>query len=639
MASLQDDRQIGVATPLGADKLLFYRMIGKEELGRPFECQLELLSEDREIDLSSLLGQSVTVWLELPGGGKRYFNGMVARFRQGEHVGNYARYHATLRPWLWFLTRTADCRIFQNTTVPDIILSVFRDNGFSDFDVKLSARYRQWEYCVQYRESDFNFVSRLMEQEGIYYYFDHASDKHTLVLADSLVSHGTLSGYEKVPYFPRDEHQRHERDHLFEWQYSQEVQTGNYVLTDFDFERPQADLTAKSKVQREHSQADFEVFDYPGEYVQSADGDAYARARIEELQAQFERLEAQGNARGLETGRLFTLTDCPRDDRNCQYLIVSATHELRSDEYQSAETPKAEQVYLGQIVAIDSQQQFRPQRITRKPVVRGPQTAVVVGLHGEEIWTDKYGRVKVQFHWDRYGRSDENSSCWIRVAQLWAGKQWGAIHIPRIGQEVIVDFLEGDPDRPIITGRVYNGESMPPYKLPDNQTQSGTISRSTKEGNAQTFNELRFEDKIDEEQIYFHAEKDFDRVVENNDTLKVGFDKKDKGDQTIDIYNDRTITLEEGNDKLQIKKGNRETLIDKGDQTVTIAVGKSTTEAGTSIELKVGASSIKIEPSKITIKSPQVAVQADGQMDVKAAMTNVSGDAMLVLKGGLVTIN
>jgi type VI secretion system secreted protein VgrG len=307
--------------------------------------------------------------------------------------------------------------------------------------------------------------------------------------------------------------------------------------------------------------------------------------------------------------------------------------------------------------AIGSQRPFRSASITPKPVVKGPQTALVVGKSGEEIWTDQYGRVKVQFHWDRLGEKNENSSCWLRVAQIWAGKQWGAIHIPRIGQEVIVDFLEGDPDQPIVTGRVYNSEQKVPYDLPANQTQSGLKSRSTKEGTAELFNELRFEDKKDEEQIYFHAQKNFDRVVENNDTLKVGFEKKDKGNQTIDIYNDRTVTLEKGHDKLQIKEGNRTELIDKGNDELTIAqgnntitisqgnltikidAGKASIEAAQEILLKVGNSSITIKPAAIELASVNIKSTADGQLEATGAQAKVTGSGMLDLNGGTIMMN
>lgn len=624
MAATQKHRLFEVTTPLGPDKLLFWRMTAKEELGRLFEFHLELLSEDPAIKLEDVLARPVTIRADLPENRKRYFHGLVSRFRLVGTYGRYAKYEATLRPWLWFLTRTADCKIFQQMTVPEIIQDVFRELGFTDFDDQLSLEYRQWEYCVQYRETDFDFVSRLMEQEGIYYYFQHEENKHTLVLCDSIGAHESATGYEEVPYFPPDEHPWRRRDHLFDWSVTQEVQPGSCVLNDFDFEKPQASLIVKSLVKRRHPQADHEIYDYPGEYSETPDGDSYVRSRLEELQTQYETAWAKGNARGLCVGSLFKLTDFRlRQDQNREYLIVSSVHQLAPTEYETMDVEAPEHMCVCEITAIDSSQQYRPPQITPKPVVQGPQTATVVGPAGEEIWTDKYGRVKVQFHWDRYGKRDENSSCWIRVSQLWAGKKWGGIHIPRIGQEVIVDFLEGDPDRPIITGRFYNADNMPPYQLPSNQTQSGIKSRSTKKGTGANFNELRFEDEKGKEEVYFHAEKDFNRVVENNDTLKVGFDKKEDGSQTISVWKDRTETIETGNDSITLKKG---------DRTIKIDAGKSLTQAAVSITLKVGGSSIKIDPSSITLKATMINIE--GQ-----AMTTAKASGILTLKGGLTKIN
>ncbi len=668
----QKDRGMSVKTPLADDVLVLSRMRGTEQLGRLFEFQLDLLSENSEIEIDKVLGKEMTVTVVTGGGGKRYFHGMAVAFSQLEDFGKFSSYRVILRPWLWFLTRRADCRIFQKMKVPDIISKVFKDGGFSDFELKTSGTYREWEYLVQYRETDFNFVSRLMEQEGIYYYFKHEQSKHTLILADSYSSHSHCpDGYDKVPYFPPQMTAGRERDHISQWTLSRQIQPGKYALQDFDFENPMADIKTKlNATTRKHAHSDYEVYDYPGQYVKSADGNNYIKYRVEELQAQWEQVHGSGTARGLSPGGLFSLTDYPRGDQNREYLIVSSTYELSISGYETETVVSADETYHCSLSAIDSQTPYRVPRQTPKPAIQGPQSAVVVGKKGEEIWTDKYGRVKVQFHWDRQGKTDENSSCWVRVAQVWAGSEWGAMHIPRIGQEVIVEFLEGDPDRPIIMGRVYNAKNMPPYPLPDNQTQSGLKSRSTKTGTKDNFNELRFEDKKDEEEIYFHAEKNFHRVVENDDTLEIGMEKKDKGDQTIEIHNNQTLTvgnsesddgsqtitiwkdrkstIETGDETLHIKKGSCIVTIDegddsltvtKGDQTVKISAGKSTTEAATSIELKVGGSSIKLEPTKITIKSANIDIKADATLKAASPMTEVKGDATLILKGGIVKIN
>jgi type VI secretion system secreted protein VgrG len=684
MAPTQQHRPAAVSCPLGDDVLLLRRLVVREQLSQPFEMQLEVFSEDFQIALADLLGQPVAIRLNLPDEQTRYFHGFCSQFTFAGQERNLAVYRATLHPWLWFLGRTADCRIFQEMTVPDIVQEIFREHGFSDFDNLLTAEYRQWDYCVQYRESDLSFVSRLMEHEGIYYYFKHEANKHNLVLADSYSSHDFIEGYNEVPYYPPNE--RRERDHIFQWEVSQSVQSGSFVLTDYDFERPSTDLETRINLARSHALADYEVFDYPGTYLETSDGEHYVKNRMEELAAQYERATAEGNARGLATGHLFSLVNYPRIDQNREYLVISAVHTLEDNSYETVEKNKSSSlvVYRGNWSVMPSAESFRPPRVTPKPVVKGPQTAVVVGRSGEEIWTDEYGRVKVQFHWDRYGASDEESSCWVRVAQVWAGKNFGAMHIPRIGQEVIVHFLEGDPDQPIIVGRVYNADQMPPYALPDNQTQSGIKSRSTKEGDGETFNELRFEDKKDEEEIYFHAEKDFVRIVENNDTLRVGFDKQDEGNQTIDIYNNRTVTVDQGNDKLQVKTGNREVIVDEGndtheisqgdrevtidegndtltigqgdrettieqgsdtltisqgDLTISIDAGSGTIEAGNTLELKVGQSSIKLEASKITIASTQIEVAADASIDLSGAMATLSGDASTEISGGIIKLN
>jgi type VI secretion system secreted protein VgrG len=680
-------RPIPLTTPLGGDVLWLHSLTGQESLGRPFVYHLVLLSENGQIGINDLLGKAMTVELPTINHGQRFFHGFVTNFAQAGMLGRFHHYLATLRPWLWFLTRTSDCRIFQNMTAPDIIKQVFQDRGFSDYQESLSGTYREREYCVQYRETDFNFVSRLMEEEGIYYYFRHETSKHTLVLSDSASSHGPAPGYAEIPFYPEEGHTARP-DQIHSWKIAQEVQTCKYALRDFDYLNPQSNLECKATETRQHAHANMEVYDYPGLYAEASHGDTYVKTRLQELQASHVTVEAIGGPRGLSSGNLFTLTDHPRSDQNREHLVVSASYELFSPEYEGSDMEVVGSGFQMRLTAIASNIPYRPPRWTPKPFVQGIQTAMVVGKAGEEIWTEEHGRVKVQFHWDRLGQKDENSSCWIRVASTWAGNAWGAIQLPRIGQEVIVDFLEGDPDRPLITGRVYNADNKPPYTLPDNKTQSGVKSRTSKEGTIETFNELRFEDKKDAEQIYFHAEKDFARVVENNDTLKVGFEKKDKGDQTIEIHNNqklvvgnseaedgsqtieiwmnRTETVKEGNETVTIEKGNRDIVVSKGndthhvaegnrdvkidqgndtltisqgDQTITITKGKSTIEAGTSIELKVGGSSIKIEPAKITIKSPEIAIQADMKLSAQGTTTEVSGDAMLTLKGGLVKIN
>jgi len=570
-------RVMEVTTPLG-DDLLFHRLHAREEVSRLFEYQLDLLSPKSNINLDDVLGKSFTVKLELPNSKFRHFNGYVTRFAQGGTHGRYNTYHATLRPWLWFLTRTADCKIFQEQTIPDIIKAVFGDHSAADFKNDLTGNYHKWNYCVQYRETDFNFLSRLMEQEGIYYYFTHADGRHTLVLADSYSKQSPFPGYEQVHYVSSDKLKQPEQDHVSEWRFTREIQPVVYAIEDYDFERPSVDLATKQKVTRKHDHADCEVYDYPGEYLQKADGDHYVQARLDELQSQFELAHGTCNARGLSVGRTFKLVGQPRDDQNREYMVLSANYQLEFSEYEAMEAGGAS--YSCSFSVLSTKQPYRPQRLTPKPIVQGPQTAVVVGPDGDEIYTDKYGRVKVQFHWDRYGKKDENSSCWVRVSHPWAGKNWGFVAIPRIGQEVIVDFLEGDPDEPIITGRMYNAEQMPPYALPANMTQTGILSRSSKGGSGANANEFRFEDKKGSEQVYLHAEKNQDISVENDETHSVGHDRSKTidNDETTTVKHDRTETV---NNNETIKIGVNRTENVGSNETITVGSNRSVTVGAT----------------------------------------------------------
>jgi type VI secretion system secreted protein VgrG len=419
----QASRLAKITSPLGPDVLLLNEMGGDEELGRLFSYELQLNSLDANIDLNQLLGKPMSVSLQLADGGERYFHGLVARCSQNIDQGQFASYQVTLRPWLWLLSRTSDCRIFQNLSIPQIIKQVFRDLGFSDFEDALSRPYREWEYCVQYRETSFDFVSRLMEQEGIYYFFRHEQDRHVLVLADAYGAHATVPGYTSVPYYPKDEQQR-ERDHMHNWHLAQQVQPGSLELNDYDFQRPSASIDVRSAMPRPHTAGDYPLYDYPGTYVKSEDGEHYARTRIEALQTLHEQVEFSGNARGLGSGHLFSLTGFSRRDQNREYLILGARYYITQERLESGGGAASAQ-FDSSLTCIDAQQSFRPLANTHRPIVKGPQTALVVGPKGEEIWTDQYGRVKVHFYWDRHDQSNENSSCWIRVSQSWAGKKLG----------------------------------------------------------------------------------------------------------------------------------------------------------------------------------------------------------------------
>ncbi|OLU35009.1 type VI secretion system Vgr family protein [Pseudomonas sp. PA27(2017)] len=597
MAITQQSRMAKVNSPLGDNVLVMERLAGSESLGRLFHYELSLASENSSLKLNALLGKPMGLAVQLADGSDRYFHGIVARCSQTAHRGQFASYQVTLKPWLWLLSRTSDCRIFQSKTVPDIVKQVFRDLGFSDFEDALTRSYREWDYCVQYRETSFDFVSRLMEQEGIYYYFRHEQERHVLVLCDAYGAHSTAPGYGRVPFYPLDDQMR-ERDHIHDWHLAHEVQPGSLALNDYDFQRPSARLEVRSSIAREHSNADYPLYDYPGEYVQSKDGEQYARNRIEAIQAQYEQIRLKGNARGLGSGHLFSLTDYPRDDQNREYLIVDSEYTITQDLYESGRGNENFQ-FDSSLTCIDASQVFRPLPQTVQPIVQGPQTAMVVGPKGEEIWTDQYGRVKVHFYWDRHDQSNENSSCWIRVSQNWAGKNWGSIQIPRIGQEVIVSFLEGDPDRPIITGRVYNAEQTVPYDLPANATQSGTKSRSSKGGTPANFNEIRMEDKKGEEQLFIHAEKNQDIEVENDETHWVGHDRSKTidNDETVHVKHDRTETVD-NNETITIGVDRTEKV--GNNESITIGVNR-TENVGSNESISIGANRTESVGSNETI--------------------------------------
>ena len=587
-------RVMEIVTPLGGD-LLFRGMSAREEMNRLFEYRLDLLSARDDITVDDILGKNVTIKFLLPDDSVRYFNGYVTRFAQGGMYGRYNRYVATVRPWLWFLTRTADCRIFQDMKVPDILKAVFSDHPSADYKMELTATYRKWTYCVQYRETDFNFVSRLMEQEGIGYYFRHSDGHDTLVLTDSTSKHTPVSGYEKVPFVDPAAQVQPDLEHIDGWNFTREIEPGVYVHDDYDFERPSVELKTNKTLPRGYTPSDYEIYDYPGLYIQRSDGDQYATVRINELGTLYETVQGSSNARGITVGALMTLEDHARDDQNREYLITGTDYLLTFGDYEAL-PQGAGTSYRCSFVAIPSSQQFRPKRMTPKPSVQGPQTAVVVGPAGEEIYTDKYGRVKVQFHWDRRGKKDENSSCWMRVSYPWAGKNWGAVAIPRITQEVIVSFLEGDPDQPIITGRVYNAEQMPPYDLPANKTQSGVKSRSSKGGTPSNFNEIRFEDLKGSELLTIHAEKDQSISVEHDESHTVGHDrtKTIDHDETTHVKHDRTETVD-NNETITIgvnrteKVGSNESITIGANRTENVGANESVT-IGANRTMSVGSS-------------------------------------------------
>lgn len=676
MASyVQADRHLTVATPLGEDALLLTEFDGSEGLSQLFRFRLGVIAENgTAVDFEKLLGQKITATLALAGGEARHFNGICSRVGEGVPDATFTPYQLEIVPQPWFLTRIAQSRIFQQVTVPDILKQVFQG---LDVDYQLQGTYEPRDFCAQYRETDFAFASRLMEEEGIFYFFKHRADGHTMVLGDDPQAHPDLPIVSRIEFEDAEGGVR-EPDRIHAWEKSQELRSGKVTLWDHCFELPHKHLEAdkptlesalvggvthKLKVGRNDR---LELYDYPGGYAQRFDGidpgggeraadlskifadnQRTVGLRMQEEAAQALLIRGSGYCRYLASGHKFTLAR--RGAADGQYVVVGVHHVAKlAGDYRSGRG--GELAYENSFTCIPAALPFRPVRSTPRPVVHGTQTAVVVGPAGDEIFCDKYGRVKVQFHWDRQGQNDANSSCWVRVGTPWAGRQWGAIHIPRVGQEVLIAFEEGDPDRPIIVGGVYNADQMPPYTLPDNKTQSGLKSRSTLSGTPDNFNELRFEDKKGSEQVYFHAEKDFDRVVENNDTLQVGVPGPSmvEGSQTTTIYKDRTETIKTGNETLDIKMGNRTVVIHMGNDSLTLKMGNQTTkldlgasstEAMQSIELKVGQSSIKVDQMGVTIKGMKLSFEGMMMTEVKAPITQINGDAMLKCQGGITMIN
>lgn len=657
----QAERPIAVSTVLGEDVLLLQGYSGEEGISTPFSFTLDLLSEDASIDAEQLLRSGVLVTTKLANGDERPMHGLISRFTQLGRQGDLVSYRAQMVPWLWFLSLASDCKVFQNLTVPEIVEQVFKSQGYSDFQIKCTKSYPKREFCVQYRETHLNFVSRLLEEEGIFYFFEHSDDKHMLILADSPSAVKPCPGQSAVRMALQEDR---EEDVVLGLQREHAVHTGKVTLRDYDYLQPSLKLEGSVA----GNTAD-EVYEYPGNYTELGEGERYARLMLEEQEAWHLVVRGESTCRALRSGYRFDLKEHYRSDANGTYQLVSVQHTAHTGGYRSQDAESVR--YRNSFLAIPHSVPFRPPRTAPRPVVQGSQTALVVGKSGEEIWVDNHGRVKIQFYWDRNGKKDENSSCWVRVASTWAGKNWGFIQIPRIGQEVIVDFIEGDPDRPIITGRVYNAEQTPPYALPANQTQSGVKSRSSKSGGSDNFNEIRFEDKKGSEQVVIHAEKDMQVEVENDrseslghdDSLTVGNDKSEEvgNDKTVKVEKDQSITIganhtETINKNMTLSvKENRDVTVGKDlteevkggmslkvgkDSTVTVEKNHSL-EVGKQITIKAG-DSITIQSDKeVIIKTGDASIhmKKNGDIVIKGGKIQVKGSKDLVLKGSKIAAN
>ncbi|MFT4538693.1 MAG: type VI secretion system secreted protein VgrG [Planctomycetota bacterium] len=605
----QTGRYLKLKTPLADDELLLAGFSGHETFSNLFHFELDLASLSDEIDPAKLVGKEISWTIDDKGVGERHFAGIVRRFSAGgADPQGFRRYHAVVVPKMWLLTRREGCRIFQELSVVDIISSIFDELGVTDVDVgQLMATYKPLEFVVQWRESDFAFVSRLMEEFGIFYFHTFTDGAHKLVLADDSSTYQPCA-LDELPF-----HEANMIGHrVTAWSHEYEMTSGAVAFRDFDYIKPSTDLGVDQPTLLKIPTADLELYDYPGRYLEGADGDSLAKAKMEAEEARFDIVNGSSTCPAFTLAATFKLSSGHgyAEELGVQRVLTSVTHSGSDSSHHQSGGGSS---YSNSFTCLPSDIAGRAQRTTARPRVQGPQTAIVTGPSGEEIHTDEHGRIKVKFHWDRSPDKDDKSSCWIRVSQAWAGKNWGAQFLPRVGQEVIVEFLNGDPDRPIVTGCVYNGEQVVPYDLPANKTQSGTKSRSSKEAGAANFNEIRFEDKKGSEELYLHAEKDENHIVESNQALVVG------NDQTITVGNDRNEEIK--NDRNLIVAKNKSE--DVG-ETKTITVGSDHTET------IAGDMQLSVDKGRI------MSVGKDLSEDVGAGMTlNVGKDRSMTVGGAL----
>ena len=609
MAEGTDKPQLTLTTPFGADVLHIDRLRASETLSAPFEMVLNLTSEEADLSFETIVGQSVTVKIDRPGGDSpRYLNGIVGRFIYAGSDARLSHYVAEVYPWLWLLRHSFGAQIFQDKSVPDIVEALFQELGFNDFRKSLKKTYAKREYCVQYQESAFDFASRLLEEEGIFYFFEHENGKHTLILADDRDAHADCPGGASVSYRQVGGGQTSD-DMLLSCRLEESVRPTYYKHDDFNFETPKTNLLANDGSLEKRT-----VYEYPGGFTLKNDGTSLARVRLEELQNPARALRGESVVFAFTAGGKFALTAHPRSDVNTDYVLRSVVHESDQNGYRN------------EYEAFPLTVPFRPPRTTPRPVIAGTQTAIVAGKSGEEIWTDKYGRIMVKFHWDQSTEQNEKASCWIRVAQGWAGKSWGALFLPRVGQEVVVSFLDGDPDRPLITGAVYNGEQLVPYKLPTDRTKSTVKSNSSKGGGG--FNEIRFEDKKDSEEIYVHAQKDVKIEVLNDRTETVG------NDETITVANKRTTTIEKSDEILTVSEGNRTISVSKGNETHEVKGTRAVTVTGNETRTNDADFTQKVKGNYTLTVTGNVSIKATGTMTLEGKSITAKASTSLTNKAG-----
>ncbi|GJD47758.1 Actin cross-linking toxin VgrG1 [Methylobacterium crusticola] len=603
----QTTRVARLKTPVEGDKLVLARFEADEGLSELFEYRIDALSPNQNIDFSKSIGRACTVTVNSYDGAERNFNGILVEAQWVGVQQNLYAYRLVLRPWLWLLGRRADCRIFKEKNVIKIIKEVFDTAGFKDYSVKANeGDYPEIEYCVQYRETDLAFVSRLMEEFGIYTFHKHSKDKHELVLADSKSCHPNVAlPGGSLPFIPLADQDRRKHEHVYHWVAERRFRTGKFALNDYDYMKPTANLKSDSQGAEKYEKSSLEVYDYPGRYTEQDRGKTFSKVRLEAEQALDQRKHAAGDAVSLFPGGLVKVSQHPTDA--AEYLVVRATHAFVAEGYTSGAGAEAGEMYHGHYELLKSERPFRAPIVTPKPLIRGPQTGIVVAREknkSEEIDVDEEGRIFVQFHWNR---EKSKISRPVRVAQMWSGKSWGWQYIPRVGQEVVIEFLEGDPDQPLVVGTVYNKDYRYPYPLPDNKTISGVKSDSTKGHNG--YNEFLFEDKKSSENIKMRAEKDHDSVVRHAETRVIG-----ETFETPVGSPSRSTTLKNGDEKLKVESGNW-----NGDIAQKIYF-----KAGTQIIFEVGASKITMTPATIKIESGEIKLEGSADIIQTAPLIKIN---------------
>ena len=619
---------------LGSDALLIIDFSGTEYISRPFSFEIDVLSSELDITPEQIIGKEVTVTIK--GEQDRYFHGYIHSFVFGEvEENNLRHYQLTMAPWLWFLSQTNNHRIFQHKNTKEIVSQIFQDLGFNDFEFRAQGGAPR-EYCIQHNESDLDFVTRLLAEDGISYFFQHQQGKHQLILVDQ------HHAYEPCAENQLEcSHGSNPKAQISRWQHHHYFKKGLWSLNDYDFKTSQKDLESQTNsLSQFKDNKKFEHYEYPGLYGSDL-GTNLTKMRMEAEEAQRHSVKGQSNYKSLYAGGMFSLVKHTTSTEKGKYVLTSISHKASEKSYTVGQS--AEATYVNYFTCVPDSVYIRPQP-RQRPVMRGPQTAIVVGPAGEEIYVDEFGRIKVQFIWDREGKKDENSSCFLRVAQTWAGKKWGASFIPRIGHEVIVDFFDGDPDRPYVSGSMYNGQNLPPYS---SKTQSGIKSRSTKGGSASNFNEIRFDDKKGAEQVYIHAEKNQDNVVENDETTNVGHDR------TESVGNDEKINI----------GGNRVETVSKN-EAVTISIAKALT-IGAAYQVSVGAAKnetvglssseqvglikdvragksinlVAVKDISISTGASSIVLKSNGEIKIDCKKLQLNGSDNVTITGGIVDIN